>query len=75
MMNGLIAGILIVNAQNIPAVVTSVASAKLIPVVAHAAFIASKFPPSSLTLLAICIEKSTPTPTRIEPTITVTSDN
>ena len=31
-------------------------------------------PPNSFTRLAICIEKSTPTPTRIEPIMTVTRD-
>jgi hypothetical protein len=73
-MNGPIAGIGIPNAHNIPAEVTVVASNKLMPVLAHADFIASRDPPNSLTLLAICIQKSTPTPTSIDPIITVTRD-
>ena len=58
-----------------PAAVTVVASNRLIPVLAQATCTASIVPPCSLTRLAICIEKSIPTPTSIEPTITVTSDS
>ena len=58
----------------IPAAVTVVASKRLIPVLAHEVRMASIDPPNSFTRFAICIEKSIPTPTRMDPIITVTRE-
>ena len=72
---GLIAGIGINNAHAKPANVQQAASTSDIPVEDAATQIAYKSPPNTLTQFARCMEKSTPTPTRIEPIITVTKDN
>ena len=73
-MNGLISGIGILYAVSIPNEVTIAASNKDIPVPIAALLIAFIPPPSSLIRLEICMEKSTPTPTRIEPIMTVTNE-
>ena len=54
--------------------VTVAASNNDIPVLTVEVLIASIPPPNSRIRLAMCIEKSTPTPTKIDPIITVTSD-
>ena len=73
--NGPIAGMSIPKAHVMPMAVTVVASNRLIPVLEHAVRIPSNVPPISLTLFAMCMEKSIPTPTRIDPIITVTRDS